>query len=42
MNDDSIVALLLFFFLATVLFCLLTISNHKTDIFIRQCKKYMR
>jgi hypothetical protein len=29
-------------FMTAGLVCILTVTNHKTDTFIRQCKKYMR
>ena len=35
-------AVFLFFSLVAGLFCVLAISNHRTDVFNRQAKKYLK
>ena len=40
-DRDNVLFLFLFVSLAAILFCALAISNHRTDVFNRQTKKYM-
>jgi hypothetical protein len=42
MNDLGLLCVFGLFMTAAGLVCILTVTNHKTDIFIRQCKKYTR